>query len=81
MLISLVYTNIHLNVYNRRWVIKNLAQHLQDMPELIDKESLLVKDMAEVIAHKYLLVQNFDVHSSQLMTFHLQLVAKSLIRD
>ncbi|KAF7053369.1 hypothetical protein CFC21_061313 [Triticum aestivum] len=32
---------------HRRWVIKNLAQHLQDMPELIDKESLLVKDMAE----------------------------------
>ncbi|KAE8805683.1 protein prenyltransferase alpha subunit repeat-containing protein 1 [Hordeum vulgare] len=32
---------------HRRWVIKRLAQRLQDMPELIDKESLLVKNIAE----------------------------------
>lgn len=62
-------------------MIKKLAQQLQHIPELIDKESLLVKDIAEVIAHRYLLVQNFDIHSSQLTTFHLQLVAKSHVRD
>lgn len=32
---------------HRRWVIKKLAQQLQHIPELIDKESLLVKDIAE----------------------------------
>uniref|UniRef100_A0ACD6A372 Uncharacterized protein n=1 Tax=Avena sativa TaxID=4498 RepID=A0ACD6A372_AVESA len=32
---------------HRRWVITKLAQHLQDMSELIDNESLLVKQIAE----------------------------------
>ncbi|XP_051180487.1 uncharacterized protein [Lolium perenne] len=32
---------------HRRWVITKLAQHIQDMSELIDSESLLVKQIAE----------------------------------
>uniref|UniRef100_A0ACD6AMN5 Uncharacterized protein n=1 Tax=Avena sativa TaxID=4498 RepID=A0ACD6AMN5_AVESA len=32
---------------HRRWVITKLAQHVQDMSELIDDESLLVKQIAE----------------------------------
>jgi hypothetical protein len=56
--------NHKLLLYNRRWVITKLAQQIEDMSELIDNESLLVKQIAEV-----LLIQNFHIHSFQLTIF------------
>jgi protein prenyltransferase alpha subunit repeat containing protein 1 len=46
-----------ITVCHRRWVIKQVAEQHQDMLELIGNESILVKEIAEVITHEYLLIQ------------------------
>ena len=38
-------------------MIKQVAEQHQDMLELIGNESILVKEIAEVITHEYLLIQ------------------------
>jgi len=38
-------------------VIKQVAEQHQDMSEIIENESILVKEIAEVIIHEYLLIQ------------------------
>ena len=38
-------------------MIKQVAEQHQDMLELIANESILVKEIAEVITHEYLLIQ------------------------
>ena len=42
-------------------MLKQVAEHHQDMTELVEKESVLVKEIAEVITYKYLLIQNFKL--------------------
>ncbi len=41
--------NFKLIAYYRRWVIKKVSEHNQDVSELIEMESVLVKQIAEVI--------------------------------
>ena len=42
-------------------MLKQVAEQHQDMTELVEKESVLVKEIAEVITCEYLLFQNFKL--------------------
>jgi hypothetical protein len=59
---------LKVNVCRRRWVLKQVAEQHQDMAELVEKESVLVKEITEVITYEYLLIQTANgVNLSELM--------------
>jgi len=51
-------------------VLKQFAEQHQDMSKLVEKESLLVKEIAEVITYEFLLIQTANsVNLSALTIF------------
>lgn len=61
--------NFKLIAYYRRWVIKKVSEHNQDVSELIERESVLVKEIAEVILINIFLVwdvnRTFPIYFSE----------------
>ncbi|OEL27770.1 hypothetical protein BAE44_0011208 [Dichanthelium oligosanthes] len=55
---------------HRRWVLKQVAEQHQDMTELVEKESLLVKEIAEVLDELKKSTRWSELHVADSCCFH-----------